>query len=61
MARRISHCHSCGRALGPRQKVCSACGVATETMSFAERSQYELQLWRMAHERERSWERLEAN
>jgi hypothetical protein len=43
-ALKVVHCASCNRVIGS-EKVCS-CGKATSNMSFAERTEYEVQQWK---------------
>ena len=44
-------CHSCDRPLRDGQKVCS-CGSATHYMTFAERTDWEVQQYRMYQQRQ---------
>ena len=41
---KVVHCAGCNHVLGS-EKVCS-CGKATPNMSFAERTEYEVQQWK---------------
>jgi len=41
---KVNHCSSCNRPIGA-EKVCS-CGQATPNMTFAERTEHELQQYR---------------
>jgi hypothetical protein len=45
-----NRCAQCGHAVG-KKSVCS-CGAATANMSFAERSEFELEQWRAYKARE---------
>jgi hypothetical protein len=40
----VEHCPSCGRSI-EGVKICS-CGAASPNLSFAERSEFELEQWR---------------
>lgn len=44
------HCHSCDRPLNDGQKVCR-CGAATQHMTFAERTAWEVEQYRAYQQR----------